>query len=59
MTGTWKQGYRDADLHLLVDASGEVLASCINMGNQWCALDADGNVIGYAKSLGLAKELIR
>ena len=61
MTGTWTQGYRDANLHMLLDTAGEVLASCMYVGGKdgWVATDAEGNVVGYAKSLGHAKELVR
>jgi hypothetical protein len=61
MTGTWKEGFRDANLHMLLDAEGEVVASCMYVGGKdgWCALNADGDVVGYAKSLGAAKELLQ
>lgn len=61
MIGTWTQAFRDANLHMLLDTAGEVLASCMYVGHGkgWVATDADGEVIGYAKSLGHAKELIQ
>ena len=60
MTGTWKEGHRDANLHMLLDADGEVIASCMYVGSSkgWCALDADGNVVGYEKTLGAAMDLL-
>lgn len=55
----WKEGFRDANLVMKLDDDGEVVASCIYAGSKgWAALDADGNVVGYAKSLGSAKQLL-
>lgn len=61
MTGTWTQAFRDANLHMLLDAEGEVIAACMYVGHGkgWAATDAEGEVIGYAKSLGHAKDLIQ
>jgi len=61
MIGTWTQGYRDANLHMLLDAAGEVLAGCMYVGGKdgWVATDAEGRVLGYAKSLGDAKDLVK
>lgn len=63
MTGTWKEAYRDPNLVMLMDTEDEVIACCMYTfqggDKQWAALDADGNVIGYARSLGAAKDLVK
>jgi hypothetical protein len=60
MLGAWKEGFRDANLSMLLDANGEVLASCMYMGygEGWVALNGAGDVLGYAKTLGAAQELV-
>lgn len=62
----WKEGNRDPDLVMKLDDDGEVIGSVMfdrerqkrNSQEAWAALDADGNVIGYAPTLGAAKDIV-
>lgn len=62
----WQEAFRDPDLVHKLDDDGDTIGAVMfdrerqkkNHDKGWAALDADGNVLGYAPTLGAAKEIV-